>query len=306
MASYNSVTTGLAAIQQSFTTGATGPGAQSCYVPMFTRGPYQGADPGSRISIGDVKRFSDGVFANRVYFNLIKAQAAAEALYQAGVMQPNVVVSKGSNSSARPTVLIGMDGNYTGASYGSLGLDKSVPYTPVFSTGLNYMATSTPGTVLATFPSGVSVVSSGGASTAASFAGPAIVAENLNATGGIVQNADSFASELNNSGDVIPGLTLFGVPQYGGDVANVGYSGADVLGQLQGGQSLGSFLSQNTGGNPFAPQPTASQTGLAQFPTGVNPLNTYSPATMSNNAFSISPSYFPSTSAGCTSCQGWM
>ena len=91
-------------------------------------------DPGDKRAFFDVKRMSDGGLANKQFINGLKAQAAAEALYRAGVTTPFLGVAKDWSTGVNPHVAIGAGSDFSSAAYDLLSLDKQTPWSGAVST----------------------------------------------------------------------------------------------------------------------------------------------------------------------------
>jgi hypothetical protein len=102
--------------------------------PFSTIGkPYGGADPASKVAIGDVHRYADGAGADKVFTNLVKTQAAVEALAAAGVSNP--IVATGNRHGAPVNTVAVMSGDKMDyLAYDSLPFNKSVPLAAATST----------------------------------------------------------------------------------------------------------------------------------------------------------------------------
>jgi len=154
---FDSVSSGYATVQNSLATAAVP--STACWSPLTIRGPYGGADPGDRLIIGDVRRFSDGPDATKQWLNLVKMQAAAEALARAGVPLPHVINGKAANASGVAGVMVGSNGIFQAGVYETLATDKSAPFTGIYSTSEHYGMPQRAGTVLANFSNGMQLVS---------------------------------------------------------------------------------------------------------------------------------------------------
>jgi hypothetical protein len=181
---------GLAAVTAATTTYSGAAPSTACHVPIWQRGPYDGSQPNSRLYIGDVKRFSDGVFANKQFTNLLKMQGGYEALHRAGVTSPNVVLAKMPNASNRAAAMVcTADGACPAGVFGTMSTDMWAPYAGVHTTTNNYQTTVTPGTPVGQFPNGVTLISSAGAGlpsgtfTASGNGNTSLAAAAVNTTG---------------------------------------------------------------------------------------------------------------------------
>ena len=301
--------------------------SDACFVPLYQRGPLNGADPIDKVVVGDVKRFWDGNLGNKEFINIIKMQGAYEALRRSGITLPQVVSAKNANSTPTSSVLVGVDGKFSAMTYNKLPLNAGVPYTGVASTGSNLQTNMTPGNVMATFNNGVSVINPGGRGlqtyvTAPQYSGRSLASvsdfnaqtQNTTGTGGDIDI--SLGQQLDYSPDIIPGVTLFSAPRYGGDIANAGTSGGDYLSAMQRGDIDSALRAQGTGvvsqslypglvaGGVDLSNPEAVRNAMSAFasvPTTVNPNTAYA-NTGTNGAFVGS---VKETDAPCESCSAW-
>ena len=238
--SATSVASGLAVVQSSLVPGAQVAMSAHCYTPVYLRGPYNGADPSSRFVIPDVARFSDGgTDPTKQFLNVVKAQAATEALLGAGVLSPKVTLARHAYATATPAVMITQNGTVSGGVYGASPYNMWAPYTGVHSTALNYGTETTPGTVIASFPNGMALTTpvppsyvplvASFTQTSTPSGAASLAAQALNASHTFGPPDPTIWSQLYNNGETLPYVSLFGAPTYPGDLANNHYSGADII-----------------------------------------------------------------------------
>ena len=222
-------------MNNAFTVGSGIPAQNNaCYQFMYLRGPYDNADPISKVIIGDVRRMNDGLLADKVMVNLYKTQAAFEALRGAGVVDPYVALAK-DIADTDATVFNEVDGNFFPWSmYNRLGANKQVPWgsSNVSSTSVYPASTST----LA--QTGVDTSMGMGMGVGAGTIGNRQVVQTFNngtalARGGIDSTNTLGPDLMLDSNDVVPGLSLFSVPDGFGSITTLQPSGAAYI------QSLG-------------------------------------------------------------------
>jgi len=236
-----SAATGYAAVRSNLVSAGAEPPNATCWLPYRFVGPYGGAKPEDRVAL-DGKRFNDGMGANMQYWNFVRAQAAMEALDRAGVQDPRHVIPKSSVAEASATVMARTgNGTYASAGYAQLGYDKYSPYAPVHSTGANLGVSAMPGTPIAAFPSGVVLVSPvplgvSPVSLAATGAqGTALAAAVPSTTGTLAPLGVDIWTQLAVNNETLPGVSLFAVPNYPGDIANLHVTGTGILDAVQAG-----------------------------------------------------------------------
>jgi hypothetical protein len=223
---------GIRTVDAAFATRGTPTSSNAGPMTLLTlQGPYDGADPASRLFVGDVRRFNDGQGANKQFLNGIKVQAASEALARAGVTAPVAALAK-RDAYTVPYVAVGAPGVYSTATYNTMPLDKQMYVGGAVTTSLAATNPAAPrpggGRVVATFPNGTSAVST-----------PCTVG----------YDPVSLAGMLAQQQDFIPGVTLFSTPRAAGDVANLGVSGATMIERLQSGDVFGAVVA--SGGAPL-------------------------------------------------------
>jgi hypothetical protein len=226
-----SAVSGLRAVNTAFATRGTLTSSNAGPMTLLTlQGPYDGADPASRVGIFSVRRFNDGVGANMQYENGIKVQAATEALARAGVATPVAALAK-TDAYTVPYVAVGHHGVYSTGVYNALPLDKQVYVGGAVTTALTATNPAAPrpggGQVVAEFGNGTKAVTTP-------------------CTPGY--DPVSLAGMLAQQQDFIPGVTLFSAPRGYGDVANLGVSGAGMVERLGSGDVLGAVIA--SGGGP--------------------------------------------------------
>lgn len=274
---------GVSAIQSVYTTKDNcGASNAACVNLVWEQGPYGGADPSDRMGLFDVKRFSDGQGANKVFVNGVKAQGAMEALRRAGVTAPFSSVAK-RDATVAPLVFIEDNGNYPYAVFGSLPLDKQNYTGAASSTAASAGFSAYP--TLAQFPNGISLVGQTPAS-GASVSSPVMLPTGScgkSTPAGFAKNLpydpSSFAGQLDQ--DSIPGVSLFSYPQAEGAITTLQNSGAQVIADLADNNIVGAINEANPaymGAQYPLPQmiplprsagrQTQAATGLASVPTG--------------------------------------
>lgn len=221
-----------------------------CVNFMWLRSPMP--DPIDRWSVGDVRRFNDGLLADKVFVNVLKVQAAVEALRRAGVADPYAALAK-NQFDADAMVPIGTDGgdDYTWSQYAQLPVNKQVPWGAALSVAPASAANPPQaGQVVTTFPNGVQLIGGGSSATAAASsvsggtnvslarAEPGKTADPSNPA----YDPASFAGQLDESGDVIRGLSLFDVPRNPFDIANLGPSGAEFISAINEGDVMNEIV----------------------------------------------------------------
>jgi hypothetical protein len=300
-------TQGLAAVGAVTTNiGAQAPSNQ-CYVPLWVRGPYNGADPISRLAIGDVKRFGDGVMANKAWTNLLKMQGGYEALIRAGVQTPHVAASKNANATVKPAVMVcDSNGSCGAGTYGTLTSDMWTPYTGVHSTASNYQPMITPGTAIGQFPNGLTIISSAGTGVpSGTFVSSgqdaqSLAAAGLNTTGAYaVTGGVTLADQLFQSGNVV-----------GNEYLTAGNTLTAQQNSLAAYQAQAYAASaQQPSAHYYAPavhQPNIAAgvaQGTATVPQYANSLNVWGQGVA---PFVAQPNTVPKMAySNCTSCNGW-
>jgi hypothetical protein len=234
-----SVAAGLAAVQASQVPGTQVPTSAACFTPITVRGPYNGADPGSRFYIGDVARFSNGGSdPSKQFLNIVKAQAATEALLGAGIINPKIVLARHAFSTATPTVMITQNGTVSGGVFGKLAMNKWVPHTANVSVAPNFDTETTPGTVIASFPNGMALttpvppalVPAVGAFTQIGTprGAESLAAQSINTSKTFGPPDVSIWSQLYSNGQTLPYTSVFSAPSPG-DVTNLNYGSADLI-----------------------------------------------------------------------------
>lgn len=230
-ASLAQMTSGMRAVNSAFATRGTLTASNAGPITLLTlQGPYDGADPASRLGIFSVRRFNDGVGANMQYENGIKVQAATEALARAGVAAPVAALAK-TDAYTVPYVAVGHSGVYSTAAYNALPLDKQVYVGGAVTTALSATNPAAPrpggGQVVAEFSNGTKAVTT-----------PCMPGYDPVSLAGMLAQQQGF----------VPGTTLFSAPRGAGDVANLGVSGARMIERLGSGDVMGAVIA--SGGAP--------------------------------------------------------
>ena len=236
----DAVNAGLKTVSDTFTTSpcSTVPNA-ACMTWLWMQGPYNNADPATRFFVGDVRR-GWGQHSSGEWQAALKQQGAAEALLSAGITAPQLALQK-DHLETYPSVQLAYGGAAPAAYYSTLGLNKYVrsghavslvqaseapsPYVPVMS-----------------FSNGTSLVRAPdvtGSGKGAGLSVSATVAPSCSAS--TQASADlgpyDISGQLNEDQETIP-MNFFNVPMYRGDVANLDYSGANMLQAMQTGDFL--------------------------------------------------------------------
>ena len=241
-----SVARGLATVRAAVVPGVRDTAAaNACWAPIRIRGPYDGADPINRFVVGDVPRFQNGDRdCTKQFLNAVKIQAATDAVVQAGIKTPVISQAKHGGKAVAGAAVVGANGITRGLTYGELGLQLETPNVGIYTTASNFGSFDTPGYVLAQFPDGSALIGTQppelawAAHAGASPFGPTtLAAANANTTGAGSGKGDSVTvapkgvdiwTTLYVNGETLPGVSLFGVPTYPGDIANLHYTGADI------------------------------------------------------------------------------
>lgn len=225
-----SAVSGLRTVNSAFATRGTITAANAGPMTLLTlQGPYDGADPASRVGIFSVRRFNDGVGANMQYENGIKVQAATEALARAGVSAPVSALAK-TDAHTVPYVAVGRNGVYSTGVYNALPLDKQVYVGGAVTTAPTATNPAAPrpggGQVVAEFSNGTKAVTT-----------PCVPG----------YDPVSLPGMLAQQHDFLPGVSLFSAPRGAGDVANLGVSGAGMVERLGNGDVLGAVIASGGG-----------------------------------------------------------
>ncbi len=300
-------TQGLAALGAVTTNiGAQAPSNQ-CYVPLWVRGPYNGADPISRLAIGDVKRFGDGVMANKAWTNLLKMQGGYEALIRAGVQTPNIAASKNANATVKPAVMVcDSNGSCGAGTYGTLSSDMWTPFTGVHSTASNYQPLITPGTAIGQFPNGMTIISSAGtgvpSGTFVSTGNDAqsLAAAGLNTTGAYTETGGvTLADQIFQSGNTVGNEFLVSDSTLQAQQNSLAaYQAASSAASAQ--QPPAQFFPPGVYQPNIAP---GVAQGTATVPQYANPLNVWGAGVA---PFVAQPNTVPNSAySNCASCNGW-
>ena len=215
-------------------------------------------------------------------------------------------------------MVVNSNGSVTGGTYGDLATNIYTPFTGVYTTASNYGAFDTPGTVIASFPSGHALVSAlptdatwAAKPSSLAVSNASLAAQTINSNPELAPLGADIWTTLFVDGETLPGVQLFGVPTYPGDIANLHYTGADIAAV--------------SASDPIrAAQETAIALGEYQDPwssrmTPVFPAHTGSYISGSGSAAIVPPpmlaaaaslpapagSPFIGSAAGCTLCRGW-
>jgi hypothetical protein len=269
-----SVAQGLNILAETFTNkGKCGPPNDTCMVWTWQMGPYGGADPASRIAIADVKR-GRGLDEDRQRYNLTKAAAIMETLYNGGDPNPHAALTKVSLETD-PAIAVRYGSSMPMLTADNLNFNKWVkPGVALSSVSAEDYVRSVSGlTQVATFPNGTSLVAapdisgrtrafsgsilasgSGSASATASSGyastGP-VSFDGLTqcGTGSSAAQTDeasyylpsTLGGALNDSQATIPGLTLFADPMFNGVNTTLLPTGAGLLDAMQRGDLADMF-----------------------------------------------------------------
>ena len=306
-----SVARGYATVQSATTPGTqVAPGA-TCWAPIRIRGPYNGADPITRFFVGDVPRDQNGgPDPSKAFLNVVKAQAAMEALVGAGVTSPTFTQAKANGRAVPATMVVHPNGSVVGGTYGDLSTAYNTPYTGVFTSAANYGAFNTPGNLIASLPSGHALVSAippadtWAAKPGNLVTGPAsLAAQAANTNPILAPLGTDIWSTLYVNGETLPGVSLFGVPTYPGDIANLHYTGADIA-AVSATDPLRSYAEANVAVGEYASPFYGGRGSSFNSTSGSGPGHGSAPP--APGSLAAVPGYAaPPSARNCTFCSAW-
>jgi hypothetical protein len=294
------VAAGLRTIKGTFTLdGSCGSPNNVCHTWMWQQGPGGGLDPSSRFAVGDVRTFNDGAGANKQKLNVIKMQAAMEALQKAGVQSPTVGLAKDQLASVDPAVFVQYGATMPFMHFNKLHVDKQVigSHATVSVPASSVAAGNTSVDTLQTFPNGISFVTAPdlyGRSRTGNLPGACRANPRSDAESSLYAPM-TIAGQLNEDpADLIPFLSFWADPVPGGvSVTNLLPSGGDYLQALQTGNYMKSLQESGAAramsGIPEAFQPYDAGSG----PVLVPPPGTYGPPP--SNAWTPGPAWAPAS-----------
>ncbi len=326
MSATTAALSGLQGLQQVYTMQQNyGAANAACLNMMYLQGPYGGADPSDRFAVWDVKKTNDGLLADKVFVNGIKAQGASEALKAAGVAAPHLSIPK-KHVVVDAVANVSADGkNFNSSVYGVLPYNKQVfsggAGVPSVTTGLSTAP------VVATFSNGVSIIGAPakgqavkpvtglaalGVGSSVSGTPPQVVAAGVALGTGIPSPGDtaadasfdmeydtgSLAGQLQEGNDVIEGSAglLWSVPSGPGTITTLQPSGARAIQALGAGDITTAMLQTGSAG------PLRGLYGNFGSPFAVGPAPPLAPAAGSGSGAWGAPD--AASAAGLASISG--
>lgn len=269
------VNAGLRTVTDTFTTPACGgtPNA-ACMTWYWLQGPYNGADPATRFTIGDVRR-GWGQGYNGEWTSVLKQQGATEALISAGFTKPQLAVQK-RELETYPSVALTYGGAAPVAYYSTLGANRYVRSGHAVSTVL---ATEAPSvmTPVMSFPNSTSLVTAPditGRSLGSGASVPATVGCPVSSEVSADLGPFDISGQLNEDSETIP-MNFFNIPMYNNDITNLDYSGAGMLQAMQTGDFMKTVVAsgdaaavQGVGPDNFSYAYAKGDPGSASAPMG--------------------------------------
>lgn len=202
-----------------------------CYYALRFTGPYGDAKPEDRFVVGDVRRrLDDAQF--KAWTNTIQSLAVHQALEHAGIKNAKVALPKHYSSASSVGVAVGQNGRYPIMGYNNLTTDKAVPNSVAISTAPS-LGKNLAGKKLLDLPGGTALVKN---------------------------DSPQFGLADQYNRNAVPGVTLFSAPRYGGDIANLGVSGGDLIQAIDDGDIMRQM--QASGENVFTSQILSSKNAM--------------------------------------------